>query len=126
MERFRNLTISTKALVIASGVVSVSIGAYAIYKMATKSDHDDGIPSVKTPPCDRLPSENVDDTDYDERTISSSGKKVLVLGLERSGKSCLLAALSNQEVLKDYEPTLGFNVVCITNVGQRLDIIEGV
>ena len=64
------------------------------------------------------PSENVDEND------AGSGKKVLVLGLEKSGKSCILAALLNDQAQKEYQPTLGFNAVCITNIDKRLDIME--
>ena len=72
--------------------------------------------------CTRQPCENTDDSG----TYSQSqGKKVLVLGLEKSGKSCLLAAMSNEDTRKPYQPTRGFNVVCLTNIGARLDIMEG-
>ena len=70
----------------------------------------------------RQPCENTDDSGS---YSVASGKKVLVLGLDKSGKSCLLAALTNEETQKPYQPTLGFNVVCITNIGERLDIMEG-
>ena len=62
--------------------------------------------------------------DDSEVSVQGSGKKVLVLGLEKSGKSCLLAAMTHDETEKQYQPTLGFNVVCITNIGERLNIME--
>ena len=69
----------------------------------------------------RQPSENTDDSNM---YIPAAGTKVLVLGLEKSGKSCLLAAMVNEETHKPYQPTPGFNAICITNINQRLDIME--
>lgn len=71
--------------------------------------------------CKRQPSENIDDS---EINVQQQGTKVLVLGLEKSGKTCLLAAMTNEENERQYQPTLGFNIVCITNIGERLDIME--
>ena len=47
-----------------------------------------------------------------------------MLGLQKCGKTCLLAALTHEEDERPYSPTKGFNVVCITNLEQRLNIME--
>lgn len=56
-----------------------------------------------------------DDSLFDDVSLQKPSRKVLLLGLEKSGKSALLSQLSREG--KDctiYEPTKGFNVVCIS------------
>ena len=74
----------------------------------------------------RVPTENIYD-EPEEKISAQIGaeKKVLVLGLERSGKTCLLSALSHEEPFElEYKSTQGFNVVCITSDDLTLSIWE--
>jgi len=114
--------ISSKALVVASGIVLSSAGAYFLYKKWIRqrqgaADEDAHTREVNK----RQPSENTDDSNM---YIPAAGTKIIVLGLEKSGKSSLLAAMVNDETQKPYQPTPGFNAICITNIDQRLDIME--
>ena len=58
-------------------------------------------------------------------TLQAS-RKVLILGLEQSGKSALLSQLSKEGTdCSQYIPTKGFNVVCISFDKVDLNIWEG-
>lgn len=131
MEQFWSFAKTKKALLISSGIVCISAGTYFVYKKL----HSGSLPRRKAeeapenaylPNCGGEPSENEDQGDYDVGEISRAGRRVLVLGLQEAGKSCLLAALSSEGEPKEYQTTLGLNVVCIgTNNGPRLDFMEG-
>ena len=54
----------------------------------------------------------------------NSEKKVLVLGLDGAGKSCLLAALGKQDEPNKTKPTEGFNVMCVETEKVTLSIWE--
>ena len=54
----------------------------------------------------------------------SPEKKVLVLGLEGAGKTCILAALGKQDHPHKSKPTEGFNVMCVQTDKYSLNIWE--
>eukprot|EP00794_Sanderia_malayensis_P005379 gene5378-6052_t len=140
MDKAKNLLPTSKTLLAASGIVCGAVSAYVIYKLVKKDyekpDETYPDPSVSitltaatptTSSSDRQlgGTEHTDFSDWPETQVSESGTKVLVLGLEKAGKSCLLAALSSEEETKAYEPTQGFNVICMsTQSAPRLDIME--
>ncbi|XP_065071916.1 ADP-ribosylation factor-like protein 3 [Rhopilema esculentum] len=119
MDKLKSISLTKKAIIATSGIAAISIGAYFLYRRLRRGEND---LAEKRPKkqivTDHQPSENFDEYE------AASGKKVLVLGLEKSGKSCLLAAMLNEQAQKEYQPTLGFNVICITNINKRLDIME--
>lgn len=52
-------------------------------------------------------------------------KRILVLGLESSGKSTIVAQItSDVPVIKDLKPTEGFNVTCLQGKNITLKIWE--
>lgn len=68
-------------------------------------------------------------SDDRETAGDAAEKKVLVLGLENSGKSTFLAALAQHDspVTSEREvsqPTQGFNVVCVSTGGVSLNVWE--
>ena len=54
----------------------------------------------------------------------SPEKKVLMLGLDGAGKSCILAALGKQDHPHKSKPTEGFNVMCVQTDKYSLNIWE--
>ncbi len=56
--------------------------------------------------------------------LEDAERKVLVLGLDGAGKSCILAALGKQDKPHDSKPTDGFNVMCIETDKHALNIWE--
>jgi len=71
----------------------------------------------------RGPTEStcIDDFEVD----SKASRKVLILGLEQSGKSALLSQISKEGTdCSEYLPTKGFNVVCISFDKIDLNIWE--
>ncbi|XP_065649549.1 uncharacterized protein LOC136078218 [Hydra vulgaris] len=72
-------------------------------------------------PSSKVAVENVDD-DFSEQKMV---RKIVILGLENSGKSTLLAQLSKKgNHYIEYKPTKGFNVKCISFDNCDLSIWE--
>ena len=68
-------------------------------------------------------------SDDSETAGEAAEKKVLVLGLENSGKSTFLAALAQHDSpvtseREDSQPTQGFHVVCVSTRGVSLNVWE--
>ncbi|EDO47620.1 predicted protein [Nematostella vectensis] len=109
---FRELGLARKIGIIALGgatLAATSYGLYALYKEATKRQ------------------------EADEEWEGSAGnsvpeKRILVLGLDGSGKSVFLSALSQGDSSKrpSTTKTEGFNVVCLTTDGLNLNIWESI
>lgn len=57
----------------------------------------------------------------------SHNKRILVLGLDNSGKSSLIHRLNAKKRAERYEskPTEGFNIVCIETGNDPMNIWEG-
>lgn len=67
--------------------------------------------------------------DDSETAGEAAEKKVLVLGLENSGKSTFLAALAQHDSpvtseREDSQPTQGFHIVCVSTRGVSLNVWE--
>lgn len=68
-------------------------------------------------------------SDDSETAGEAAEKKVLVLGLQNSGKSTFLAALAQHDSpvtseREDSQPTQGFHVVCVSTRGVSLNVWE--
>lgn len=59
------------------------------------------------------------------RIDSTDKKRVLVLGLDKAGKSTFVSALCGRQVQVDYAPTQGFAVVTTTIGNKALNFWEG-
>lgn len=67
-------------------------------------------------------STGFEDTVVDE---SKRCRKILLLGLEKCGKSCLLAKLSHNMMEENtYAPTKGYNVVCVAHQNHNISMWE--
>ncbi|XP_047129021.2 uncharacterized protein LOC100214495 isoform X1 [Hydra vulgaris] len=72
-------------------------------------------------PSSKVAVENVDDDFSEEKIV----RKIVILGLENSGKSTLVAQLSKKgNHYMEYKPTKGFNVKCISFDNCDLSIWE--
>lgn len=145
---------SLKYIVVGAGFGVIAYYAYHKTVTKKGPDHDDDIYSyshlldkslgldstqsdsvfLDTPVNDTLTSVNLcsdheDDLAHssvqDEFVDKKRCKKILLLGLEKSGKSCLLAKLSrNMNKEAEYIPTKGYNVVCISHETYDISMWE--
>lgn len=108
---FNGLTLSKKCgAVIASGF-AVCLSGYGLYRAC------EFVQRI------RLSKEE----EGEEEETRKAAKRVLLLGLDGSGKSAFLAALSQYGNVQREEtrPTEGFNVVSLTTDGTEINIWEG-
>ena len=107
---FKELDIAKKSCVVFGSGVAVCATGYGLYKAYNyvqdarskskeQGEEEEGLPA----------------------------KRVLLLGLDGSGKSAFLAALSQQGNVhrEETKPTEGFNVVSLTTDGMALNMWEG-
>ena len=111
---FRDLGVPWKVSISVLGGVVVVSGAYGLYRCYV---HQKEQPQDKT-------------SLRDETVSEISEKKVLVLGIEGSGKSTFLAALAQHDSpitsaeREGTTPTEGFHVVCVSTEGVSLNVWE--
>ena len=107
---FQDLSVSKKCCVVIASGLAVCATGYGFYR-ACEYVHR---------VCDKGNKQQEDD-------VTKLAKKVLLLGLDGSGKSAFLAALSQSGNIQREEtrPTEGFNVVSLTTDGMELNIWEG-
>lgn len=56
--------------------------------------------------------------------VESGGTQILVLGLDGSGKTSLLRALSTGSTEQDVQPTQGFNGVSVSRDDLHVEFLE--
>ena len=111
---FRDLGVPWKVSMSVLGGVVVVSSAYGLYRSYV---HQKEQPQDKTSLRDETASEICE-------------KKVLVLGIEGSGKSTFLAALAQHDSpitsaeREGTTPTEGFHVVCVSTEGVSLNVWE--
>ncbi|XP_002740037.1 ADP-ribosylation factor-like protein 3 [Saccoglossus kowalevskii] len=105
---FKNLGVAGKTVVVLSaGVAVAGVGCYLFHRNKDSSEDDmDGTFEVLT-------------TEDD-----SPEKRVLVLGLDGSGKTSILSCLANQENKEETKPTEGFHVIVVQSEGVTLNVWE--
>ncbi|XP_071793675.1 ADP-ribosylation factor-like protein 3 [Asterias amurensis] len=105
---FRDLCLWKKATVIVGSGAVITGVVYAILRHRRKSAELQG---------GDMAIQEVAETDLPE-------KRILVLGLDNSGKSSLLRCLTHSESSGPPDPTEGFNVMCVQTKAATLNIWE--
>ena len=70
-------------------------------------------------------SEKIEDIKLNTDNLDVKSIKVLVLGLDGSGKTSMLDLLASKASNETYQPTTGFNAVQILKEDLELNIVEG-
>lgn len=108
---FHELSVAKKSCVVITGGLAVCASAYGLYRIYKHVQDTHG-----------------KDQEQGEGGEGNEGKKILLLGLDGSGKSAFLAALSQQgnvqRLREETKPTDGFNVVCVNSEGVVLNLWE--
>ncbi|XP_067000987.2 uncharacterized protein [Anabrus simplex] len=98
-----------KSLIIIGSGVTLGACAYAVYRYWKKRE-----------------SKSIDEGFEDvSRLEENPERRILVLGLEKSGKSTILSQVTSGKCKnEEIKPTEGFNVTCLNNGGISLNIWE--